>query len=98
MGMQVDGIWDQDTDGSMVAGTYRREPSPFQSSLTDQTVQELAEEKGRFDLIASADCPWSHGAVIVLTLARLDNKIAIRLAGGPRFEGYGLLRSGPHPD
>lgn len=98
MGMLIDGRWDHEADGSMVGGTYRREPSPLASALSDQIIEALPNAPGRFYLIASASCPWSHGAVIALTLAGLSDAIPIQWAGGPRVEGYGLMPGGPIPD
>lgn len=95
MGMLVDGVWEDQADRSMVAGTYRRETSPLPSSLDRATLGQLAEAQDRFFLVASASCPWSHGAVIALVLADLGETIRIQWAGGPRVEGYGLLPGGP---
>ncbi|MEL7116436.1 MAG: glutathione S-transferase C-terminal domain-containing protein [Pseudomonadota bacterium] len=98
MGMLVDGKWEAEADRSMVAGTYRREQSALPTTIDDQVLASLGEERDRYFLIASASCPWSHGAVIALVLAGLQSRVAIQWAGGPRVEGYGLLPGGPIPD
>lgn len=98
MGMLVDGEWEADIDRSMVAGTYRREQSALRTSIDDRVLASLGDARDRFFLIASASCPWSHGAVIALVLAGLQRAVAIQWAGGPRVEGYGLLPGGPIPD
>lgn len=48
----------------------------------------------RFILVASASCPWSHGAVIALVLCGLSGRVSVQWADGPRIEGYGLLPGG----
>ncbi|MEX0309070.1 MAG: glutathione S-transferase C-terminal domain-containing protein [Tateyamaria sp.] len=98
MGMLIDGTWDDNADRSMVSGTYRREQSALPTTLDADVLGELAGAHDRFFLIASASCPWSHGAVIALVLSGLDDRIKIQWAGGPRHEGYGLLPGGPLPD
>lgn len=98
MGMLVDGKWDPGADRSMVSGTYRREQSALPTSLTADVLDQMSNEHGRFFLVASASCPWSHGAVIALVRSELRDRIQIQWAGGPRCEGYGLLPGGPLPD
>lgn len=98
MGMLIDGKWDGDADRSMVSGTYRREQSALPTSIDAKLLREVGSATGRFFLIASASCPWSHGAVIALVLAGLRDTIEIQWAGGPRREGYGLLSGGPLPN
>ncbi|MFS4580048.1 glutathione S-transferase C-terminal domain-containing protein [Phaeobacter sp. C3_T13_0] len=98
MGMLIDGKWDASADRTMVSGTYRREQSALPTSVDDQILAELSNTQNRFFLIASASCPWSHGAVIALVLAGLKHTVGIQWAGGPRREGYGLLPGGPIPN
>ena len=98
MGMLIDGIWQEDADRSMVGGTYRREASALPTDLDRDRLALLQSAKDRFYLIASASCPWAHGAVLALTLAGLGDRIAVQWAGGPRVQGYGLLPGGPIPN
>ncbi|MEO0341839.1 MAG: glutathione S-transferase C-terminal domain-containing protein [Pseudomonadota bacterium] len=98
MGMLINGIWQDDEDRSMVGGTYRREVSALQTDLGEETLALMKNIKTRFYLIASASCPWSHGAVLALTLSGLGDHIPIQWAGGPRVQGYGLLPGGPIPN
>lgn len=98
MGMLIDGKWDAAADRSMVSGIYRREQSALATSIDANLLLEASRVKGQLFLIASASCPWSHGAVIALVLARLRDNIEIQWAGGPRREGYGLLPGGPLPN
>jgi len=98
MGMLVDGNWEEGADSSMISGTYRREQSALPTSIDILLLKQITEDQGRFFLVASASCPWSHGAVIALVLAGLQGAVNIQWAGGPRREGYGLLPGGPLPD
>lgn len=98
MGMLIEGKWHGDADRSMVDGKYRREQSALPTTLAADILDQMSETEGRFFLIASASCPWSHGAVIALVLAQMRDRIDIQWAGGPRVEGYGLLPGGPLPD
>ena len=98
MGMLVDGTWDDASDGSMVSGAYRREASALPTSIDAQLLDQLSKEHDRFFLIASASCPWSHGAVIAQVLAGLTDTVKVQWAGGARIEGYGLLPGGPLPN
>lgn len=95
MGMLINGKWDSKADQSMVDGAYKREQSALPTSFNDDILKELRDEHNRFFLVASASCPWSHGAVIALVLTKLQDAIQIQWAGGKRREGYALLASGP---
>ncbi|MEJ6404723.1 glutathione S-transferase C-terminal domain-containing protein [Yoonia sp. 2307UL14-13] len=98
MGMLINGKWDDVLDRSMVSGTYRREQSALPTAIDAHTLQQLDKEHDRFFLIASASCPWSHGAVITIVLTGLQEAVKVQWAGGPRREGYGLLPGGPLPN
>jgi len=95
MGMLIDGKWDNDADQSMVAGTYQREASALPTQFNDTALRALQIEPQRFVLVASASCPWSHGAVITSVLCGHSDRLLVQWAGGPRIEGYGLLPCGP---
>lgn len=98
MGMLIDGVWKESADRSMVSGTYQREQSALPTTVTADLLQQCVDEHHRLFLIASASCPWSHGAVIALVLSEMLDAIPIQWAGGPRIEGYGLLPGGPLPE
>ncbi|WP_162654083.1 glutathione S-transferase C-terminal domain-containing protein [Lentilitoribacter sp. Alg239-R112] len=95
MGMLIDGKWDNEADRSMVSGTYRREESTLDTTIDEEILHALQHDVGRFILVVSASCPWSHGAVIALVLKELSENVPIQWAGGLRVEGYGLLPDGP---
>lgn len=98
MGMLINGKWDNEADQTMVAGAYRRETSALQTDFNDGVLHTLKSEPQRFVLIASASCPWSHGAVIASVLCGHSDSLSVQWAGGPRIEGYGLLPGGPITD
>lgn len=87
MGMLIEGRW-HDTDAVMANGAYVRPPSPIRSARQPDVADALARRPGRFVLIASASCPWSHRATLVRALKRLDDRLALHVAHGPRIEGY----------
>jgi putative glutathione S-transferase len=95
MGMLIDGQWDHSADKSMLSGTYRRETSALTTVIDADVLHALQHDLNRFVLIASASCPWSHGAVIALALSELSDYVPLQWAGGQRVEGYGLLPEGP---
>lgn len=95
MGMLIEGRWHDDADRSMKDGTYRREASMLPNALDNAMVGALTNEPQRFVLVASASCPWSHGAVLARLLKRLEPMLGLHLAGGPRVEGYALKADGP---
>lgn len=94
MGMLIDGKWDNNTDRFMVDGVFQREASALNSQFNDASFQALKNRSERFVLVASASCPWSHGAVIASVLCGHSDRLAVQWAGGPRIEGYGLLPGG----
>lgn len=89
MGMLIDGHWN-DTDRVVVAGRYIRPKSRFSEALDESVVEQLRREPGRYHLIASPSCPWSHRTLIVRALKGLSNYVPVQIAGGPRIEGYAV--------
>lgn len=87
MGMLQNGRW-TDEDQVIDKGTYVRQPSVYAGRIGDDTIQATAAEPGRFHLIASASCPWSHRTLIVRRLKNLSRSIPVQIAHGPRVEGY----------
>lgn len=87
MGMLVEGRWSEE-DRTMQGGAYVRQTSPYGEPLPQQTVQAIADEPGRFHLIASLSCPWSHRTMIARVLKGLEDALPLHIAGGPRTEGY----------
>lgn len=87
MGMLHKGRWTQ-KDAVVHAGRYVRQPGVYAGPIDAGTIDAIAAEPGRFHLVASESCPWSHRALIVRRLKHLDRFIPVQIAGGARVEGY----------
>lgn len=87
MGMMIEGRW-ADEDWTIVDGAYQRPPSPYGDPLDDETVRSIGTEPGRFHLIASVSCPWSHRSTLTRVVKRLNALVPLHVAGGPRTQGY----------
>ena len=87
MGMLVEGAW-SDEDRTIRDGAYVRPASPYGEPLDAATVAAIAGAPGRFHLIASLSCPWSHRAMLTRALKGLGKVVPLHIAGGPRTEGY----------
>lgn len=95
MGMLIEGRWDEDADRTMVGGRYVRAASTFDGPIDAPVVDAIAAGEGRYVLVASDSCPWSHRTTLVRAVMGLAEKLPLHVAGGPRIEGYGLLAGGP---
>lgn len=87
MGMLIEGRW-SDEDRTIVDGAYRRPASPYGDPLDGATIQAIGAEPGRFHLVASLSCPWSHRSTLTRALKGLDAHVPLHVAGGPRTQGY----------
>lgn len=90
MGMLVEGRW-KSADTTIVDGHYVRPPSVFSATL-ESVAERLRAQPGRYHLIASPSCPWSHRTVLVRALKGLEGCVPLRLVDGPRIEGYAVDR------
>ncbi|MEM9348710.1 MAG: glutathione S-transferase C-terminal domain-containing protein [Pseudomonadota bacterium] len=91
MGMLINGQW-SDEDRTIENGAYVRPVSPFAEPLPVEVIQQISAEPGRFHLIASLSCPWSHRVILVRAIKGLGQILPFHIAGGPRTEGYRLGR------
>lgn len=87
MGMLIEGRW-SDEDRTIVDGAYERPASPYGDPLDDVTIEAIEDEPGRFHLVASLSCPWSHRSTLTRALKGLEAHVPMHVAGGPRTEGY----------
>lgn len=87
MGMLHAGNWVED-DEILSAGTYERPQSVFNQSIPSGVVAAMVDQPGRFHLIVSHSCPWSHRALLIRALKGLELLIPVHIAHGPRVEGY----------
>ncbi|MER0240224.1 glutathione S-transferase C-terminal domain-containing protein [Fulvimarina sp. MAC8] len=85
--MLIEGWW-SDEDRTIVDGAYRRPASPYGSPMKDATIRAIGAEPGRFHLVASLSCPWSHRSLLTRALKGLEGHIPLHFAGGPRSQGY----------
>ena len=89
MGMLVAGTWTDD-DRQIREGAFVRHASECGAGLGADEVGASLSEPGRYHLIASRSCPWSHRALIMHRLKDLDDRIQVQIAGSPRLEGYAV--------
>ncbi len=87
MGMLIDGEWTNE-DRTIRDGAYVRSASPYDELIPLNVIDAIATQPGRFHLIASLSCPWSHRAMLTRALKGLNDVVPIHIAGGPRTEGY----------
>ncbi|MCH8930127.1 MAG: glutathione S-transferase C-terminal domain-containing protein [Proteobacteria bacterium] len=87
MGMLREGQWIED-EAVIAAGTYVRQASVFNQAIGIDVIEAIAAEPGRFHLIASQSCPWSHRTMLFRTLKNLSDVIPLHILYGPRVEGY----------
>jgi len=93
MGKLVNGRW-IDSDDTIVDGAFKRTPDQVsQKHLLDQ-LSNAGVSAGRFILIGSLSCPWSHRALIVHALKGLGELIPVHFAGGRRDQGYSINQIG----
>lgn len=98
MGMLVEGTWTDD-DRQIREGAFVRHASECGADLEAEALGASLSEPGRYHLIASRSCPWSHRSLIMHRLKDLEERIQVQIAGGPRLEGYAVDqgRSWPVP-
>lgn len=87
MGMLINGNWVED-DRTIKDGAYVRAVSAFKEPISPQTIKHIGDNPGRFQLIGSLSCPWSHRTMLTRVLKRIDQIIPLHIAGGPRTQGY----------
>lgn len=87
MGMMIDGRWRAETR-SIDAGAFVRRFSVYGEPIEPQVIDAMAAEPGRFHLVASLSCPWSHRTMLVRAFKGLEPRIGLQIAGGQRVEGY----------
>ncbi|KKJ75187.1 hypothetical protein WH95_19735 [Kiloniella litopenaei] len=89
MGMLYKGKW-TDRDDIIHNGAYLRPDSKYNSSISADIIENIANSPGRYWLIGSNSCQWSQRAMLMRTLKKLDHVIPLHIAHGPRLEGYAI--------
>ncbi len=90
MGMLIEGRWVSKADRFIEKGAFVRETSTFGLDLDVGDIRAIAAEPGRFRLIASRSCPWSHRTLLVRAVKGLGHLLPVVFAEEPRTEGYAL--------
>ncbi|MEL7151931.1 MAG: glutathione S-transferase C-terminal domain-containing protein [Pseudomonadota bacterium] len=75
-------------DRTIANGAYQRPDAPYGDPLDDATIWAVGAEPGRFHLVVSLSCPWSHRSTLTRALKGLEKHIPLHIAGGPRTQGY----------
>jgi len=84
MGMLVNGQWSEQ-DNIIVDGAYVREKSLCRAAIEPSSIVKFP---GRYHLIASWSCPWSHRTMLIRQVKGLADYIPLHITGGPKIEGY----------
>ncbi|WED42128.1 glutathione S-transferase family protein [Legionella cardiaca] len=80
MGLLIDGHWhDQWYDTSKTGGAFKREPTQFRNTITNDVNALFPAEKGRYHLYVSLACPWAHRTLIFRKLKKLEHYIDISI-------------------
>ena len=87
MGMLINGVW-REQDRLTHRGAFVRRPGAFAGAIDQGVVEAMAAEPGRFCLIGSWSCPWSHRTMLIRQLKGLQAVLPLHMTGGERVEGY----------
>ncbi len=87
MAMLVSGMWSE-IDQIIEDGKYVRQISVHNDKICDRIITSISECPGRFHLIASWSCPWSHRTMLMRQLKGLEDYIPLHMTGGEKVEGY----------
>lgn len=93
MGMLVEGRWTEDADLTIKDGAFVRAGSVFDRDLPPSVIRQIMSEAGRYTLIASYSCPWSHRALLMRVVKGIEGELPLLIAREPRIEGYALDES-----
>jgi glutathionyl-hydroquinone reductase len=95
MGMLMQGRW-TNADFTIINGRFIRPDSAPSEPLVD-IAEGLRSEPGRYHLVASLSCPWSHRALLMRALKGLESCVPVQIARGARTEGYAIDGGTPWP-
>lgn len=78
MGQLIDGRWHRGAvDRGDESGAYRRSDSAFRARVTADGSSDFPAEAGRYHLIVSPACPWSHRTMLLRMLKRLEGVVSM---------------------
>ncbi len=87
MGMLIDGKWTHH-ESTTIKGAYERSISVHNTDISGEVITAIAKQPGRFVLIGSWTCPWSHRTLLIRKIKNLQTYIPLHMTGGNRIEGY----------
>lgn len=78
MGVLIDGQWRPDPGyAQRDTGEFIRQASRFRGRITADGSSGFAAEAGRYHLVVSNACPWSHRTLIFRVLKHLEDVISV---------------------
>ncbi len=95
MGMMIDGHWSHQ-EQLHENGAFVRAKSQLRCDPR-KIGQLISDAPGRFHLIASWSCPWSHRTTIARAIKGLQRSVPVYFAFGRRPEGYAMADGAPWP-
>lgn len=84
MGMLIAGQWCEQ-DNIIIDGAYQRNLSNCRAEIEPN---DIIDYPGRFHLIASWSCPWSHRTMLIRQLKGLAAYMPLHVTGGKKVQGY----------
>jgi len=84
MGMLINGQWSEQ-DKTIINGAYVRNTSKCDLPIN---ANDIIEQPGRFILIASWSCPWSHRTMLIRQQLGLSDYLPLHITGGKKVQGY----------
>ncbi len=84
MGMIINGQWEE-IDRIHDKSRYQRPVSKYNNKYK---IEDLISNSGRYYLIGSWSCPWSHRTLIYRHLLGLEKHIPLHMTGGKKIQGY----------
>ena len=88
MGMLIKGQWTTQ-DRLIIKGAYVRNISNCHWPISPN---DIIEQPGRFTLIASWSCPWSHRTMLIRQILGLSEYLPLHITGGKKVQGYSADR------
>ncbi len=90
MGALIDGKWTEESDKLFQRGRFIREASSYDGPFPDTVINSILNAEGRYILVVSLSCPWSHRVALVRSVKNLPPILPLVIATGPRLQGYAL--------
>jgi len=85
--MLVNGHWTEE-DQRLQNGVFVRAASTCGIEITEECLQSIVDEPGRFILFASYSCGWSHRVMLARIFKQVEDLVPLYIIGGKRMQGY----------